>query len=67
MTFGGNVDYNGVKEVTEVSGEQTVNRYLKAGWKILTVGTMTTDAREYSGPVIKYSLGWTGEGAAPHF
>lgn len=60
------MDLTDIKEVVEVRGEEAVNKYLKAGWKVLAVGTMTTDSHEYAGPVIKYSLGWDGKGEAPH-
>ncbi|MHA7123954.1 hypothetical protein ACWV16_24955 [Achromobacter xylosoxidans] len=51
-----------MKEVAEVQGDASANKYIGAGWKILAIATMTTDAREHSGPVIKYSLGWFGNG-----
>jgi hypothetical protein len=54
-----------IKEITTVSGTDQLNEYLKAGWVVLAVATMTTDHHEYSGPMITYSLGWTGSLPAP--
>ena len=53
-------DVKQVVEVTTTQGTDTLNEYLKLGWVLIGVSSMTTDHREYSGPMIKYSLGWPG-------
>lgn len=58
-------DVKEVVEITTVRDTGHLNAYLKAGWILLAVATMTTDHHEYSGPMIKYSLGWPGTLPAP--
>jgi hypothetical protein len=58
-------DVKEVAEVITVGGTEHLNEYLKAGWVVLAVATMTTDHRDYSEPMIKYSLGWAGTLPAP--
>jgi hypothetical protein len=57
------MDLSNVKKIVHTSDDREVNLFLEAGWMLITTASMTTDSREYSGPMIKYSLGWTQDGA----
>lgn len=52
------MDLSKVKKIVETSSLSDVNRLLAAGWILLATASMTTDSREYSNPIVKYSLGW---------
>lgn len=51
-----------VKRVFETRDVEECNAYLDCGWELLQTAGMETDSREYSGPIIKYALGWTHGG-----
>ncbi|MEN6624478.1 MAG: hypothetical protein ABFD50_23390 [Smithella sp.] len=55
-----------VKEIYETSSYDTANFYLSWGWILLSVAKMNTDSREWSSPIIKYSLGWLREEEPKH-
>lgn len=52
------MDLSKVKKIVETNSLTDANRLIAAGWFLITTSSMTTDSREYSGPVVKYSLGW---------
>jgi hypothetical protein len=57
------MDLSTVRQIFETNSATDSNKYIEAGWILIATASMTTDSREYSGPVIKYSLGWTKEEA----
>lgn len=60
------MELENVTEVAEVFGTEKLNQYLGMGWRLLAVATMTTSHEEFSQPMIKYSIGYTGTLPAPH-
>lgn len=54
------------KAIIETISYTEVNLYLQAGWVLIGNASMTTDSRESSEPMIKYSLAWTKEGKPVH-
>jgi hypothetical protein len=56
------MELSNIKKIIETVSASEVNKYLAAGWVVLATASMTTDSREYSGPVVKYSLAWDKDG-----
>nr|WP_132459981.1 hypothetical protein [Paraburkholderia sp. BL8N3] len=50
-----------VKRVVETIHVDQLNRYLAAGWTLLTTASLT-NTDEYQRPVVMYSVGWAQDG-----
>ncbi|MEQ6307426.1 hypothetical protein ABN448_09450 [Delftia acidovorans] len=55
----GDKDFSQIKEVRRISGEHSVNKYLRAGWKVVAVAS-GVDESNY--PITHYTMGWLEEG-----
>lgn len=55
------MDYEKVRMVVHSNDVNEVNRYLKAGWILLTVAKADTTEESSGDPFIIYSLGWARE------
>lgn len=60
------MDLENITEVAEVYGADKLNQYIGMGWRLLAVASMNTSHEEFSQPIIKYSVGYTGSLPAPH-
>lgn len=52
------MEYGKIRQIVEVTNADEANKYLDLGWVLLGTASMDTDSREWSQPMIKYSLGW---------